>query len=77
MDDKFLFGLALGMLGGAVIATNSLKARNAVKQGPGAGHRESQRDAGRQEEETGLNENRAELYFLPVFYCLFSRRMVQ
>ena len=33
MDDKFLFGLALGMLGGAVIATNSLKARNAVTQG--------------------------------------------
>ena len=32
MDDKFLFGLALGMLGGAVIATNSLKARNAVKK---------------------------------------------
>ncbi len=33
MDDKFLFGLALGILGGAVIATNSIKARQAVKQG--------------------------------------------
>ena len=33
MDDKFLFGLALGMLGGAGIATNSLKARNSGKQG--------------------------------------------
>ena len=31
MDDKFLFGLALGMLGGAVIATNSLKARNEMQ----------------------------------------------
>lgn len=31
MDDKFLVGILLGMVGGAVIATNSYKARQAVK----------------------------------------------
>ena len=33
MDEKFLFGIVLGMLGGAVIATNSVKARQIVKEG--------------------------------------------
>lgn len=33
MNEKFMFGLALGMLGGAVIATNSVKARQLVKSG--------------------------------------------
>ena len=33
MDDKFLWGLTLGMLGGAVVATNSVKARQMVKAG--------------------------------------------
>ncbi len=33
MNDKFLFGVILGMLGGAVLATNSVKARQAVKKG--------------------------------------------
>lgn len=33
MNDKFLWGLALGMLGGAVIVTNSVKARQMVKSG--------------------------------------------
>lgn len=33
MNDKFLLGLALGMLGGAVIVTNSVKARQMVKSG--------------------------------------------
>ncbi|MBQ7348993.1 MAG: hypothetical protein IJW47_03260 [Clostridia bacterium] len=33
MNDKFLFGMILGMLGGAVITANSVKARNAIKQG--------------------------------------------
>ena len=33
MNDKFIFGLALGMLGGALIATNSVKARQMVKSG--------------------------------------------
>ncbi len=33
MDDKFLCGIVLGMLGGAVLATNSAKARQAVKDG--------------------------------------------
>lgn len=33
MDDKFLTGVILGMIGGAVIATNSAKARQAVKCG--------------------------------------------
>ncbi len=33
MDDKFLCGIVLGMLGGAIIATNSAKARQAVKDG--------------------------------------------
>lgn len=33
MDDKFLIGVILGMFGGAVIATNSAKARQAVKNG--------------------------------------------
>jgi hypothetical protein len=33
MNDKFLFGVILGMLGGAVLATNSVKARQVVKDG--------------------------------------------
>ena len=33
MDDKFLCGLVLGMMGGALIATNSAKARQIVKDG--------------------------------------------
>ena len=33
MDDKFLVGVSLGMVGGAVLATNSAKARQAVKKG--------------------------------------------
>ena len=33
MDDKFIFGIALGMLGGALIATNSVKTRQMVKDG--------------------------------------------
>ena len=33
MDDKFLFGVVLGMLGGALVATNSAKARQLVKNG--------------------------------------------
>lgn len=33
MDEKFLAGIVLGMLGGAVLVTNSVKARQAVKEG--------------------------------------------
>lgn len=33
MDDKFLFGVILGMLGGAFVATNSVKTRQLVKEG--------------------------------------------
>jgi hypothetical protein len=33
MDDKFLCGMLLGVIGGAVIATNSVKARQMVKDG--------------------------------------------
>ena len=33
MNDKFIFGVVLGMLGGAVLATNSVKARQMVKAG--------------------------------------------
>ena len=33
MDDKFLCGVILGMLGGAVLVTNSAKARQMVKDG--------------------------------------------
>ena len=33
MNDKFLFGVILGMVGGAVIATNSVKARQLVQSG--------------------------------------------
>lgn len=33
MDDKFLCGMLLGVLGGAVLATNSAKARQMVKDG--------------------------------------------
>ena len=33
MDDKFLVGVVLGMLGGAVLVTNSVKARQVVKDG--------------------------------------------
>lgn len=33
MDEKFLFGVVLGMLGGAIIATNSSKARQVVRDG--------------------------------------------
>lgn len=31
MDDKFFIGVILGMVGGAVLATNSYKTRQAVK----------------------------------------------
>ena len=33
MDEKFFMGVVLGMLGGAVLVTNSLKARQMVKEG--------------------------------------------
>ncbi len=33
MNDKFLFGVILGMLGGSLIVTNSVKARQTVKNG--------------------------------------------
>jgi hypothetical protein len=33
MDDKFLCGVVLGMVGGAVLVTNSNKARQMVKDG--------------------------------------------
>ena len=33
MNDKFLAGVALGMIGGALIVTNSVKARQMVKDG--------------------------------------------
>lgn len=33
MDEKFLFGLTCGMVGGALIVANSVKARQAVKSG--------------------------------------------
>lgn len=33
MDDKFVMGIILGMLGGALVATNSVKARQMVKDG--------------------------------------------
>ena len=33
MDEKFLTGVLLGMLGGAVIVTNSVKLRSLVKEG--------------------------------------------
>ena len=33
MNEKFLFGVVLGMVGGAVLATNSAKTRQLVKDG--------------------------------------------
>lgn len=33
MDDKFFMGIFLGMIGGAVLATNSVKTRQLVKEG--------------------------------------------
>ena len=33
MDDKFLIGVLLGMVGGALLTTNSVKARQFVKDG--------------------------------------------
>lgn len=33
MDDKFLCGMLLGVIGGAVIATNSAKSRQMVREG--------------------------------------------
>jgi hypothetical protein len=33
MEKEFYFGVMLGMLGGALVATNSFKARKAVKDG--------------------------------------------
>ena len=33
MEDKFLCGMLLGVIGGAVIATNSARARQMVKDG--------------------------------------------
>ena len=47
MDDKFLCGVILGMLGGAVLATNSAKARQMVKDGQ-AQVKEKLNDVGKQ-----------------------------
>ncbi len=33
MDEKFIIGLALGMVGGALIVANSVKARTLIKDG--------------------------------------------
>lgn len=33
MDEKFMFGAVLGMIGGALIVANSVKARKIVKDG--------------------------------------------
>lgn len=33
MEEKFLFGIVIGMLGGALIATHSAKTRQIVKEG--------------------------------------------
>lgn len=33
MEDKFLIGVLLGMVGGALLTTNSVKARQMVKEG--------------------------------------------
>ena len=33
MDDKFLCGMILGVIGGAVLATNSQRARQVVRDG--------------------------------------------
>ena len=33
MDDKFLCGMLIGVIGGAVLVTNSAKARQMVKDG--------------------------------------------
>ena len=33
MDDKFLCGMLLGVIGGAILATNSAKARQMVREG--------------------------------------------
>jgi hypothetical protein len=33
MSEKFLCGVILGMLGGAVLVTNSVKARNLIQEG--------------------------------------------
>ena len=33
MNDKFLCGVILGMVGGAVLVTNSVKARKMIKDG--------------------------------------------
>ena len=33
MSDKFVWGVMLGMLGGAIVATNSVKTRQLVKSG--------------------------------------------
>ena len=33
MNDKLFLGIALGMLGGVLLATNSVKARQAIKDG--------------------------------------------
>lgn len=33
MDEKFLLGIALGMLGGSLVVANSVKARQMVKSG--------------------------------------------
>ncbi len=33
MDDKFLCGMLLGVMGGAILATNSAKARQMVRDG--------------------------------------------
>ena len=52
MDDKFLFGMLLGVVGGAVLATNSAKARQMVK--------DSQAQVKEKVEQMGKSQNKSE-----------------
>ena len=49
MDDKFLTGIVLGMVGGALIVTNSVRARQLV--------RESQQEVKEKVDKLGMQEN--------------------
>ena len=52
MDDKFLCGMILGVIGGAVLATNSAKARQMVK--------DSQAQVKEKVEQMGKSQNKSE-----------------
>lgn len=56
MDDKFLCGMLLGVIGGAVLATNSAKARQMVKDGQ-AQVKQKVEEIGKEQEKKSKNSD--------------------